>query len=32
MIVLYNLSIIVSWRITIKRERKEAAERAEQES
>jgi sec-independent protein translocase protein TatC len=28
MIILYNLSIIVSWRITIKRERKEAAERA----
>ena len=31
MIVLYNLSIIVSWRITVNRERKEAAARAAEE-
>ncbi|HUS32089.1 MAG TPA: twin-arginine translocase subunit TatC [Kofleriaceae bacterium] len=32
MIVLYNLSIIVSWRITIGRERKEAEQRAREEA
>ena len=28
MIVLYNMSILLAWRVTVKRERKQAAEQA----
>ena len=31
MVVLYNLSILLAWRVTIKRERKQAAEQAAME-